>query len=455
MIFIYTCKARLNAALQVYDMLWNVEEKKYIVYGDSIEEEYRLTDTCLVLNVGDYYEHLSEKTKKMFQVAEKLFPGESILKMDDDILPNSAMIQEHLDQLKEIQYAGRCCTSEEHESVHHVGKVKDTAYDIPMVVPATNSTAGPMYYLGPQAIHALNQSPHSFFYEDVTVGYCLNHAGFEPKDTVLYHDEDTTFTYHNHSNHKKLYVKLHGGLGNQLFQVASGYGIAKKHQCILIVVSDYRTSSFPHQEKVDSYLKTIFKPFRVIHQDHLPSIPHYLEIDNVQCFQYNESIDTEKSLYIDGYLQTEKYFKDYRTEILSFFKPYDLRLDSYFIHVRRGDYVNTPLHYIPYEDYYKKAIDTIESRSPNSHYYIVSDDISYCKGCGLFDALQKTFLEDTAMNTLSIMSSCKGGICSNSTFSWWGSYLIDNPEKIVIFPKTWIHNGHDNLDIYYEGSIIL
>ena len=105
MIFIYTCKARLNAALQVYDMLWNVEEKKYIVYGDSIEEEYRLTDTCLVLNVGDYYEHLSEKTKKMFQVAEKLFPGEFILKMDDDILPNSAMIQEHLDQLKEIQYA--------------------------------------------------------------------------------------------------------------------------------------------------------------------------------------------------------------------------------------------------------------------------------------------------------------------------------------------------------------
>ena len=453
MIFIYTCKARLNDALQVYDMLWNVEGKKYIVYGDSIEEEYRLTDTCLILNVGDYYEHLSDKTKKMFQVAEKLFPGESILKMDDDIIPNSMMIQEQLHQLKEIQYAGRCCTSEEHESVHHVGKVKDTAYDIPMMVPATNSTAGPMYYLGPHAIHALNQSPHSFFYEDVTVGYCLNHAGFVPKDTVLYHDEDTTSTYHNHSNHKKLYVKLHGGLGNQLFQVSSGYGIAKKHNFILILVSDYKKESFPHQESIEIYLKTIFKPFRVIHQDHLPSIPHYQEIDNVQCFQYNESIPTENSLYIEGYLQTEKYFKEYRKEILSLFKPYNLRLQSYFIHVRRGDYLNSRLYQIN-KDYYEKAICYMESHGPK-HYYILSDDISYCKECGLFDSLQKTFVEDTPISTLSIMTSCKGGICANSSFSWWGSYLIDDPDKIVTFPKVWIQNGHDNLDVYYEGSIIL
>jgi len=453
MIFIYTCKARLNAALQVYDMLWNVPEKKYIVYGDSIEEEYRLTDTCLILNVGDYYEHLSAKTKKMFQVAERIFPGESILKMDDDILPNSILIQNHLLQLKGIQYAGRCCTSEEHESVHHVGKVKDTVYDIPMVVPATNSTAGPMYYLGPHAIHALNQSPHSFFYEDVTVGYCLNHAGFGPKDTVLYHDEDTSYTYHNHSNHKKVYVKLHGGLGNQLFQVASGYGIAKKHNFILILVSDYKKESFPHQESMDLYLKTFFKTFRVIHQDHLPSIPHYQEIDNIQCFRYNETMETEKTFFIEGYLQTEKYFKEYRKEILSLFKPYDLRLQSYFIHVRRGDYLSCTLYQIN-EGYYERAIRYMESHGPN-HYYIVSDDLPYCRTCGLFDSLQKTFVEDTPIHTLSIMASCKGGICANSSFSWWGSYLIDDPNKIVIFPKTWVQNGHENTDVYYEGSIIL
>jgi hypothetical protein len=101
------------------------------------------------------------------------------------------------------------------------------------------------------------------------------------------------------------------------------------------------------------------------------------------------------------------------------------------------------------DDYYQRAIAYIEAITPQSHYYIVSDDIPYCKN--LFESLNKTFVEGDAF---SIMTSCKGGICANSTFSWWGSYLIDR-EKIVILPKQWVNNGHDNADVYYEGSIIL
>jgi hypothetical protein len=167
-----------------------------------------------------------------------------------------------------------------------------------------------------------------------------------------------------------------------------------------------------------------------------------------------EDLGKEAPLYVEGYLQTEKYFKDYRKDILSLFKPYDLNLDSYFIHVRRTDIVNVPIYKIDYDDYYKRAIEYIESKTPNSHYYIVSDDIAFCKQYDLFTSLKTTFVEDTVMNSLSIMSSCKGGICCNSSFSWWGSYLIDR-EKIVIMPKKWINNGHENQDVYYEGSIIL
>ena len=60
MIFIYTCKANLNLATQLYDMLWNIDEKKYIVYGDDIEKEYEFRDNYLVLNVGDSYEDLTQ-----------------------------------------------------------------------------------------------------------------------------------------------------------------------------------------------------------------------------------------------------------------------------------------------------------------------------------------------------------------------------------------------------------
>jgi len=452
MIFIYTCKARLSLALQVYDMLWNVDGKKFIVYGDDITPDYVFEDNCLILKVGDYYEHLTDKTKKMFQVAEKVFPGEPVLKMDDDILPNNQMIRDYLVQLKNVDYAGRSCVSEEHESIHHIGKVKEDSYNIPMNVDSLNGAAGPMYYLGPNAIRVLNQSTYRCFYEDVTVGYSLNQANIYPVNTELYHDEDITKTFHNHSNQKKLYVKIHGGLGNQLFQVASAYGIAKKKNCILILVTDYWEQSFPHQTDVQEYNKTLFQSFRIIQQKHLPSSPTYYEMDNVQCFQYHE-LDIENTLYIEGYLQNEKYFKEYRKDILDLFKPYDLKLDSYFIHVRRGDYLTNPLHCMDLDDYYQRAIRYIESKSPESHYYIVSDDIPYCKEYPLFQTLHKTFVEDTPMNTLSIMTSCKGGICPNSTFSWWGAYLIDR-EKIVTFPKKWIHNGADN-DIYFEGSIIL
>ena len=451
MIFIYTCKARLSLALQVYDMLWNVPEKKFIVYGDVLEQEYLFSENYLVLNVGDDYEDLTAKTKKMFQVAEKVFPGEPVLKMDDDILPNSALICEQLQSLKEIYYAGRSSWTKEYESTHHIGKVKDEKYNVPMHVPCCNSVAGPMYYLGPEAIRILNQSTYSFFYEDVTVGYTLNQAGIHPTNTEFYHDEDIDYTYHNHSNHKKLYVRLHGGLGNQLFQVASGYGIAKKHDMILILVSDYRKESFPHQEEVDTYIKSLFSSFRLIHRGHLPELPHYYERDNVQCFRYNESLG-EDSIYIEGYLQTEKYFKEYREDILAFFKPYNLRLDSYFIHVRRGDFLNADLHKMDFDDYYQRAIAYLEERTPQSHYYIVSDDIAYCKQYTVFESLNKTFVEGDL--AFSIMTSCKGGICANSTFSWWGSYLIDR-EKIVILPKQWVNNGHDNTDLYFEGSIIL
>ena len=173
-------------------------------------------------------------------------------------------------------------------------------------------------------------------------------------------------------------------------------------------------------------------------------------MDNIQCFRHNEALG-EDSLYIDGYLQTEKYFKEYRQEILDLFKPYNLRLDSYFIHVRRGDFLKADLHKMDLDNYYQRAIAYIEAVSPNSHYYIVSDDIPYCKH--LFETLNKTFIEGT-MDAFSIMASCKGGICSNSTFSWWGSYLIDR-EKIVILPKQWVNNGHENADVYYEGTIIL
>jgi hypothetical protein len=61
----------------------------------------------------------------------------------------------------------------------------------------------------------------------------------------------------------------------------------------------------------------------------------------------------------------------------------------------------------------------------------------------------------STLNTLYLMSLCKkGGICSNSSFSWWGGYLNTNPNKIVVFPNKWINTNYI-VDIQYDGSTII
>jgi hypothetical protein len=199
--------------------------------------------------------------------------------------------------------------------------------------------------------------------------------------------------------------------------------------------------------------------------------------ENTNCFVYDSNMiekSNNKNIYLDGYFQNEKYFCDYKNMIYDLFIDHDCCLqlqkkykrlnESYFIHVRRGDYLNDSLYSINYEKYYTLAINYIQYLdpksyfyNPNVHFYILSNDIDFCRTSNYFMNISEeniTFIEeDDPLSSLYIMSLCrKGGICCNSSFSWWGAYLNQNPDKTVLFPDNWIHNGKEN-DIYFEGSV--
>lgn len=110
-----------------------------------------------------------------------------------------------------------------------------------------------------------------------------------------------------------------------------------------------------------------------------------------------------------------------------------------FIHVRRGDYVFESYLEIQGIDlpksYFIKAMREIAKEVQNPFFVFLSDDSSYVECC--FENVKNKIISKNSMVTdLAIMSLCEYGIVSNSSFSWWGAYMMKDKKK-VIFPKYW------------------
>ncbi len=172
--------------------------------------------------------------------------------------------------------------------------------------------------------------------------------------------------------------------------------------------------------------------------------------------------NSSEDIYLDGYWQSEKYFKNIKDEIIKSFTPiHDIsekakqyikeieNSNSVSLHVRRGDYVDNTMFKgsgltITEMPYYKDAIEFINSKVENPKFFIFSDDIAWCKEN--FEFLEdKTFIDDTksAIDDMVLMSRCEHNIIANSTFSWWGAWLNRNKNKIVIAPKVWYKTNHE------------
>lgn len=267
-------------------------------------------------------------------------------------------------------------------------------------------------------------------------------------------------------NSKKTTIIINtcGGLGNQLFQICFGYSMARKNNSNLSIMPS--RDNFHTSDNL-RYFKSIFKDFHLVFENN-----YYIE-PNEKYNKFIPQLLNEKfnaSKTFSGYFQCEKYFIDYKDELIqiltdnyvynsvynSMYK--NKQMNSYFIHIRRGDYVNSNFHYIDLDIYYTNAINYILNVDKSAHFHIISDDIEYCKTYKVIKDINKTFYEnEDELETMYFMSLCnKGAICGNSTFSWFGSYLNMNPKKIVIFPDKWDNSQYEGeCDIYYTNSIVL
>lgn len=244
-----------------------------------------------------------------------------------------------------------------------------------------------------------------------------------------------------------VYPKLIGGIGNQLFILASAMCYAEKTGRKLIFVEQ---SGNPHCNE-DPCITTLFPDIPLMYDKKDKGI----EISG-GLFDYRELEDSSNEVVcISGYNQHPNYFPKDFTSWSKYLPQISLDLDfknSCFLHVRRTDYVGLPHLGFDLTNYWKKALDLVD----NDTYIIVfSDDMAWClKEIPKLDPSKKwvfVFQKLTAMQTLNAMMKCeKGAICANSTFSWWGAWL--NKNRLITMPVPWSsYDTSENLGLYFPG----
>jgi len=126
--------------------------------------------------------------------------------------------------------------------------------------------------------------------------------------------------------------------------------------------------------------------------------------------------------------------------------------ESVSIHLRGRDYIKKPetlrLHLTCDHSYYERCLAYINDKIIAPHIFIFSDDPEWAKS---FLQIKQpcTFVGGNSWNKTSyedmrLMSLCKHNIIANSTFSWWGAWLNQNYNKIVIAPKRWFNDEKKN-----------
>lgn len=284
-------------------------------------------------------------------------------------------------------------------------------------------------------------------------------------------------------------VKLQGGLGNQMFQYATAFTVAKRRNYKLkLDTSFYRNTPnriftlnnfqiSAQTIKVPSgYLESIIK--KVIPSKYLKRLnlfpPYSKIVIKEKSLEYDPSVfELPDNIYLDGYWQSEKYFFDYHDEITKEFTFKHLpdtindgfakdilNTNSVSLHIRRGDYISCNSNKEIYSqctvDYYQNAVKYIADRIKNPVFYIFSDDADWAlQNLNInFPIIFITQNRNKEHEDLRLMTLCKHNIIANSTFSWWGAWLNRNPEKIVIAPAQWFVNG-DKIDIIPPGWITI
>lgn len=278
-------------------------------------------------------------------------------------------------------------------------------------------------------------------------------------------------------------VNVIGGLGNQMFQYAFALALQKVFPNETVKINTSCFNGYPLHNGFE--LDRIFKlnipkaTFADLLKTAYPWMHFRLWQIGRRILPARKSMFSDKALvmnqeiedlisysYFDGYWQKPHLIKKYKEYIIEKFEfpkisdeqnlhalEFITEKDTAFIHVRRGDYVNHKIFGgICSEDYYKRGIEKLKKEYGFSRFIIFSDDITWAKEAltQFLEECDYLFLDwnkkEKDYIDIDLMSRCSGALISNSTFSWWGAWLMK--KGVVLCPTSWTNiTGHHD-DIY-------
>jgi hypothetical protein len=278
-----------------------------------------------------------------------------------------------------------------------------------------------------------------------------------------------------------IYTRLHGFLGNQMFQYAAAADLAARLG-VEVALDPRRAMAKGQGNLTEVFDLPVAAPSNLPPDQNQRPVAYtawrYLGRKPVlrreKTLGYAPAIRTwGDESYLHGYWQSEQYFANVIDHLRDVFvmtppmSPQNAEMaqqiaegQSVALHVRRGDYVALGASAVCDQAYYTAALKTVtDGLADSPKVFVFSDDPAWARD-NLEVPFDKVVVDlngrDTAYEDMRLMSLCKHNIIANSTFSWWSAWLNQNPSKRVTAPARWFGNNHQhNPDILPKDWIAI
>jgi len=267
-------------------------------------------------------------------------------------------------------------------------------------------------------------------------------------------------------------VNIMGGLGNQLFQIATAYAYARKYDGQLLILRNKK-----QEDGRELYWNSVCSRINPYLRDTLPN--HLIQWNELSPCAYTDiSPLTEHGIYINGYLQSSKYFYNdiIKNEIKDLFQP-TIEVMEYInkryinlinhkervivVHARRTDYLRNQdiinFHGPLTIDYYKNAIKKMSTIIKKPIFLLCSDDVKFWMDhFSDIPELTKNNIyilnNESDINIFGLLQQFHYYIIANSTFSWWAAWMAKEPKHIIAPSKWFGPSGPKNYQDIYEEN---